>query len=208
MPLHLQVKILRVLQERRVERIGSTRSIPLDVRVIAATHRDLDDMVKTGEFREDLYYRLNVIPLTIPPLRERQEDIPVLIQFYLDHYSAVTEKLVSSITPEAIDKLTHYAWPGNVRELGNVIEYCVTMVVGDTITLQNLPQRVKEDPKPEPKSTSLNLKQLEREAIMKALTLADSEGHKEEAANILGISRATLYRKIKEYQIGENKTFF
>ncbi|WP_407310401.1 sigma 54-interacting transcriptional regulator [Desulfosporosinus sp. SB140] len=207
MPLHLQVKILRVLQERRVERIGSTRSIPLDVRVIAATHRDLDEMVKTGEFREDLYYRLNVIPLTIPPLRERQEDIPVLIQFYLDHYSTVTEKVVRGITPEAIAKLAHYPWPGNVRELGNVIEYCVTMVVGDTITPENLPQRIKEDFRPGPKNTSLNLKQLEREAIMKALTVADSEGHKEDAANLLGISRATLYRKIKEYQIAENKTF-
>lgn len=208
MPLHLQVKILRVLQERRVERIGSTRSIPLDVRVIAATHRDLEEMVKTGEFREDLYYRLNVIPLMIPPLRERQEDIPVLVQFYLDYYSSVTEKAVKGLTPEAMVKLTHYPWPGNVRELGNVIEYCVTMVVGDFISIDNLPQRIKDGLKSEPKSSSLNLKQLEREAITKALTIAETEGHKEDAANMLGISRATLYRKIKEYQIGENKTFF
>ena len=207
MPLHLQVKILRVLQERRVEKIGSARSIPLDVRVIAATHRDLEQMVKGGEFREDLYYRLNVIPLTIPPLRERQEDIPTLIQFYLDYYSTVTEKVVKGITPEVLTKLLRYRWPGNVRELGNVIEYCVTMVAGDTITLGNLPQRVKEEPKPETKGYALNLKELEREAITKALTLADSEGHKDDAANLLGISRATLYRKIKEYGIEENKTF-
>lgn len=207
MPLHLQVKILRVLQERRVERIGSTRSIPLDVRVIAATHRDLDTMVKTGEFREDLFYRLNVIPLTIPPLRERQEDIPVLIQFYLDHYSMLTDKAVSGITPEATVILTRYSWPGNVRELGNVIEYCVTMVAGEDITPQILPKRVKMELKPASQNSSLNLKLLEREAIMKALTLVDAEGHKDDAAKLLGISRATLYRKIKEYQIRENKTF-
>ncbi|OLN32699.1 sigma-54-dependent Fis family transcriptional regulator [Desulfosporosinus metallidurans] len=211
MPLHLQVKILRVLQERRVERVGSNRSIPLDVRVIAATHRDLDEMVKSGEFREDLFYRLNVIPLTIPPLRERQEDIPILIQFYLDHYSTVTDKVVRGITPEAIEILTHYPWPGNVREMGNVIEYCVTMVVGeDNITPDILPKRVKTEPKAEieAKNLSLNLKILEREAIMKALTLVDAEGHKDDAAKLLGISRATLYRKIKDYNIGENKTFF
>lgn len=208
MPLHLQVKILRVLQERSVERIGSTRSIPLDVRVIATTHRDLDEMVLTGEFREDLFYRLNVIPLTIPPLRERQEDIPVLIQFYLDHYSTVTDKAVSGITPEAIAILTRYPWPGNVRELGNVIEYCVTMVTEDDITSEILPQRIIAELKPEFQNSSLNLKRLEREAILKALTLVDAEeGHKEDAAKLLGISRATLYRKIKEYQIGENRTF-
>lgn len=208
MPLHLQVKILRVLQERRVERIGSSRSIPVDVRVIAATHRDLEKMVGTGEFREDLYYRLNVIPLTIPPLRERQEDIPILIQFYLDHYSALTGKTVRRIGSEATEILTRYSWPGNVRELGNVIEYCVTMAAGDVITAEILPKRIMVDPNPKSAHDSLNLKALEREAIMKALTTAEAEGNKEDAAKLLGISRATLYRKIKEYQIGENKTFF
>ncbi len=207
MPLHLQVKILRVLQERRVERIGSTRSIPVDVRVIAATHRDLDNMVKTGEFREDLYYRLNVIPLTIPPLRERLEDVPTLIQFYLDYYSVVTDRSVSGITSEAIEILSHYTWPGNVRELGNVIEYCVTMVAGGMITADTLPQRIKEEDKTDINNSSINLKVLEREAIMRALSLVDAEGHKEDAAKLLGISRASLYRKIKEYQIGENRTF-
>ncbi|TGE34565.1 sigma 54-interacting transcriptional regulator [Desulfosporosinus sp. Sb-LF] len=207
MPLHLQVKILRVLQERRVERIGSTRSIPLDVRVIAATHRDLDEMVKTGEFREDLYYRLNVIPLTIPPLRDRREDVPALIQFYLDYYSTVTDRSVSGITQETIEILTRYPWPGNVRELGNVIEYCVTMVAGGMITSEFLPQRIKTGPKPEFQISSLNLKELEREAIMKALTLVETEGHKEDVAKLLGISRASLYRKIKEYQIEESKRF-
>ena len=207
MPLHLQVKILRVLQERRVERIGGTRSIPLDVRVIAATHRDLDEMVKTGEFREDLYYRLNVIPLTIPPLRERLDDVPILVQFYLDYYATVTDRPVSGISQETIDILAKYPWPGNVRELGNVVEYCVTMVAGGRITSDILPQRIKTAHKPESLNSSLNLKLLERETIIKALTLVDSEGHKDDAAKLLGISRATLYRKIKDYHIGENKTF-
>ncbi len=208
MPLHLQVKILRVLQERRIERVGGTRSIPLDVRIIAATHRDLDEMVKTGEFREDLYYRLNVIPLSIPPLRERLEDVPILVQFYLDYYSTVTDRSVSGISQETIDILANYPWPGNVRELGNVVEYCVTMVAGGEITADILPQRIKTVHIPESQNSFLNLKQLEREAIMKALTLVETEGHKDDAAKLLGISRATLYRKIKDYNIGENKTFF
>lgn len=208
MPLHLQVKILRVLQERRVERIGSSRSIPVDVRVIAATHRDLDNMVKTGEFREDLYYRLNVIPLTIPPLRERLEDVPILTQFYLDYYSVVTDRSVSGITPEAIQILSRYHWPGNVRELGNVIEYCVTMVAGGMITADTMPQRIKVEREGMAENpSSLNLKILERETIKKALILINAEGHKEDAAKLLGISRASLYRKIKEYGIGENRTF-
>ena len=208
MPLHLQVKILRVLQERRIERVGGTRSIPLDVRIIAATHRDLDEMVKTGEFREDLYYRLNVIPLSIPPLRERLEDVPILVQFYLDYYSTVTDRSVRGISQETIDILANYPWPGNVRELGNVVEYCVTMVAGGEITADILPQRIKTVHIPESQNSFLNLKQLEREAIMKALTLVETEGHKDDAAKLLGISRATLYRKIKDYNIGENKTFF
>ncbi len=207
MPLHLQVKILRVLQERRVERVGGTRSIPVDVRIIAATHRDLDAMVKTGEFREDLYYRLNVIPLMIPPLRDRLEDVPLLVQYYLDYYSTVTDRSVSGITQETIDILANYQWPGNVRELGNVVEYCVTMVAGGEITSDTLPQRIKAVITPESRNSSLNLRILEREAITKALTLVDSEGRKDDAAKLLGISRATLYRKIKEYDIGETIIF-
>jgi len=207
MSLHLQVKLLRVLQERRVERIGSSRSIPVDVRVIAATHRDLEKMVAAGEFREDLYYRLNVIPLTIPPLRERQEDIPILIRFYLDYYSELAGKEVRGISREAEEILAKYPWPGNVRELGNVIEYCVTMVNGDLVTPDILPQRLKIERRMEHPDQSLNLRILERQAIMRALALANEAGHKDDAAKLLGISRATLYRKIKEYNIAENKTY-
>lgn len=207
MSLHLQVKLLRVLQERRVERIGSTRSLPVDVRVLAATNRDLEKMVAAGEFREDLFYRLNVIPLTIPPLRERREDIPILIRFYLEHYSEIIGKQVKGISPEAEETLVKYSWPGNVRELGNVIEYCVAMAPGELITADILPKRLKTQPKEDPQDLSLNLRVLERQAIMKALSLAIADGHKEDAARILGISRATLYRKIKEYDISESITY-
>lgn len=207
MSLHLQVKLLRVLQERRIERIGSTSSIPVDVRVLSATHQDLEKMVLAGEFREDLYYRLNVIPLTIPPLRDRMKDIPLLIQFYLEHYSELTGKEVKGISKEAEEVFRRYSWPGNVRELGNVIEYCVTMATGEFITPDILPKRLLTECKPDPQDLALNLRVLERQAIMKALSVAIADGHKEDAARLLGISRATLYRKIKEYNISESKTY-
>lgn len=206
MPLHLQVKLLRVLQDRRIERIGSYRSTPVDVRVIAATNRDLDKLVATGEFREDLFYRLNVIPLTIPPLRERPEDIGLLIHFFLDYYCQVTGKDIKGIDEEAAAVLTRYSWPGNVRELSNVIEYTVTMATSDCITAEMLPSRVKNEEKLY-NQTVVNLKVLEREAIMKALEMAGGMGYKEEAAKLLGISRATLYRKFKEYNIAEKLSF-
>ncbi|VBB06686.1 Hypothetical protein LUCI_1922 [Lucifera butyrica] len=207
MPLHLQVKLLRVLQERRVERIGSTRSIPIDVRVIAATHRDLEQLVATGEFREDLYYRLHVIPLSIPPLRERKEDIPLLARSFADYYSRLIAKENVAITPEAIQVLMNYTWPGNVRELGNVIEYSVTMTTGNTITADTLPRRIRTQAPLPARVQSLNLAELERDAIAKALEIASSTGNKDEAAKMLGIGRATLYRKIKEYKIAEKRTF-
>ncbi|MBC9785123.1 sigma 54-interacting transcriptional regulator [Heliobacterium chlorum] len=207
MPLHLQVKILRVLQERRVEKVGSSRSTPVDVRVIAATHRNLEKMVASGEFREDLYYRLSVIPLNIPPLRERPEDIPLLIEHYLEHYCTVLGKNVTRLTPDAALLLSKYSWPGNVRELSNVIEYAVTMAIGGSITVKDLPKRIKTEEPVKAQESCLHLKTLEREAIAKALQVATSEGSKDNAAHLLGISRATLYRKIKEYNIAEHKLF-
>lgn len=209
MPLHLQVKLLRVLQERRIERIGSSRSIPVDVRIIAATHCDLETMVKNGEFREDLYYRLNVIPLTIPPLREREGDITLLSRFYLDYYCEVTGKEIKGITADAVTILEQYPWPGNVRELGNVIEYSVNMTTGEYIGPEVLPKRIKNQAQAQAVKHTLvlNLKEIERETIAKALAIAAVDGHKDDAAKLLGISRATLYRKIKEYQITENKLY-
>ncbi|MZP30045.1 GAF domain-containing protein [Heliobacterium undosum] len=207
MPLHLQVKLLRVLQERRVERVGSARSIPVDVRIIAATHRNLEKMVAAGEFREDLYYRLNVIPLTIPPVRERREDIPLLIDHYLEHYCQVLNKQVNRLATDAASLLHRYPWPGNVRELANVVEYAVTMATGGLISLKDLPKRIRTEEPVKVQDDCLNLKALEREAITKALEAAAVEGCKDDAAKRLGISRATLYRKIKEYGIAERKVF-
>lgn len=207
MPLHLQVKLLRVLQEKRVERIGSSRSTPIDVRVIAATHRDLEKMVDSGEFREDLYYRLNVIPLNIPPLRERKEDIVLLTSYYLEHYSRVLGKMITGMTPDASAILNRYSWPGNVRELANVMEYAVTMTTGEYVSADVLPKRIKSENRVDVPNGLLNLRVLEREAITKALEKALAEGNKDEAAKLLGISRATLYRKIKEYNIAERKFF-
>lgn len=207
MPLHLQVKLLRVLQERYVERIGGVRPIPIDVRVIAATNRNLEQMMVTGEFREDLYYRLHVIPLTIPPLRERKEDIPLLTQAFLERYCHLLGKEVLSITPDALEVMVNYSWPGNVRELGNIIEYAATMATGDTISAEMLPRRLCEQTPLNNKASSLKLSDLTREAITKALALAAETGHKDDAAKLLGISRATLYRKIKEYNVVEKKNF-
>lgn len=208
MSLHLQVKLLRVLQERFIERIGSNRSIPIDVRVIAATHRDLEQLITTGEFREDLYYRLNVIPLSIPPLRERIEDIPLLTRYFIEYYCRLFEKTLLGITREAQAVLMQYSWPGNVRELANVIEYAITMATGDYIGEEILPARIKNDVQPSLKGLSLNLKDLEREAIVKALEQVGGDARsKEMAAKLLGISRATLYRKIKEHEILERTSF-
>lgn len=127
MPLHLQVKILRVLEERRVERLGSNSSLDIDVRVLAATNKNLEQMVKDGEFREDLFYRLNVIPIHIPPLRERVGDVSVLLSHFVDHYVNITGKQVRGFTPEAEACLCSYDWPGNIRELQNTVEYAINM---------------------------------------------------------------------------------
>jgi sigma-54 dependent transcriptional regulator, acetoin dehydrogenase operon transcriptional activator AcoR len=208
MPLHLQVKLLRVLQDKRIERIGGTRSIPVDVRVIAATNRDLEQLIETDEFREDLYYRLHVIPLYIPTLRDRREDIPLLTQFFVEHYSKLLGKLPAVLTSEVEKLLAQYCWPGNVRELANVIEYAVTMATGKIITAELLPKRIKNTAPSGKKELSINLKTMEREAIVRALERAVKEkGNKDEAAKMLGISRATLYRKIKEHKILETRSF-
>ncbi len=138
----LQTKLLRFLQERDFERVGGTKPISVDVRIIAATNRDLDGAVKEGRFREDLYHRLNVIPIAVPPLRERREDIPDLARYFLDRFSRETKKRFTEISPEALDRLLAYAWPGNVRELANVIERAVVLGQGPTITPDDLPPRV------------------------------------------------------------------
>lgn len=206
MSLYLQAKLLRVLQERTIDRVGGTTPIRVDVRVIAATNSDLEDMVKKGQFRADLYYRLSVIPLVIPPLRERREDIPLLLEHYLNRFNALLGKNITGFSKEALELCQNYDWPGNVRELANAVEYAVNLEEGSVITVASLPERIQGSKE----KTSVfaqhdndrlcSLVELEKEAIVRALRkFGWSEEGKYQAAKALGISRATLYRKLKKY---------
>jgi len=203
MPLHLQVKLLHVLQDREVERVGGSKKIPVDVRIIAASNRDLDKMMHEGNFRKDLYFRLSVIPLHIPPLKERREDIPALVERCLTKYASMLNKHFRVIEPEAMDCMLNYNWPGNVRELENAVEYAVNMAGGATITLSSLPPRIRETQAGEIFKIDLPLKDrihdYERVILQEYLERYGStyEG-KNEIAEKLEISRATLYRKLAE----------
>ena len=199
-----QAKILRVLQEREFEPVGSTQTMKVDTRVIAATNKNLEDEIREGRFREDLYYRLNVVTVDVPPLRERREDIPLLADLFLKQYAEKNRRLIKGFTPRATDLLMRYDWPGNVRELENIIERAVIMSRGEMITplefpidLQNLDEELKEsriDLTP-----GRSLKEVEKVMILK--TLEESGGNRTHAARILGISRRTLQLKLKEYGI-------
>lgn len=216
MPLYLQVKLLRVLQERKIIRIGSNQVIPIDVRVIAATNKDLKEMMAANKFREDLYYRLNVIPLKIAPLRERQEDIKELVYFFANRYAKLFGKNLRRISEETMEHLYNYPWYGNVRELENTMEFMINMMENDgVLDTKTLPDNFFEEEIKEhkeiivpPKETVKNLKELEREEIVKALRLygSDTEG-KKKAARKLGIGLATLYRKLEEYSQNDKKFF-
>lgn len=199
MPLSLQVKLLRVLQEKTIQHIGSTREIPVDVRIIAATNQDLAVKIERGTFREDLFYRLNVIPMTIPPLRHRREDIPLLVSFLCSKYAWVLNRKITGISEDALQRLCQYPWPGNVRELENAVEYAINYTFdGEVITAGSLPEWLS----PPPQGTlgvSMD-KMTEREQIKSLLTAKGrSLESKRVIAEILGISLATLYRKIKKY---------
>lgn len=199
LPLHLQVKLLHVLQRRQVERISSNKVTPVDVRVIAATNKNLEAMVRSKEFREDLYYRLSVIPLTIPPLRERREDISILMHYFLEKHSALQEKCIKSFSHDVIDAFLAYQWPGNVRELENAIEYAVNMEEGAVISLNSVPPKLRARTGSGDGSGPFTLKdqleQYEQELLIKYREGKHSKTH---LAKALGISRATLYRKLKE----------
>jgi two-component system response regulator HydG len=193
-----QTKILRVLQEREFEAVGGTKTIKVDVRIIAATNKDLAGEVKQGRFREDLYYRLNVVPLTIPPLREHTEDIPLLAEHFLRIYSEKNKRDITGFGPGVMDAFTGYSWPGNVRELENIVERTVIMSRDDTISLEDL-SPIFGDPQGEGDRTPppTSLRDVERETILK--TLRQTGGNRTHAAQILGITRKTLQNKIKEY---------
>lgn len=201
LPIHLQPKLLRALQERKIQRVGSSRSIDIDIRIIAATNRDLAAMMETGEFREDLYYRLNVIPIRVPALRERKEDILMLAEYFLRMYREMLEKNeILGFDGESSALLQAYDWPGNVRELQNAVEYAVNKCSGNQITLEDIPGRIREHFKPG--TEPVPLKQMEKEAILNALAwFGNTPAGKEAAAEAMGISRATMYRKLKEYEL-------
>ncbi len=199
-PLEMQVKLLRFLEMREFERVGGNRSIKVDVRLLAASNSDLQVMVKEHRMREDLYFRLNVVKIELPPLRDRREDIPLLVHAFINEFSQVDRKKVTGITPEALGILQYYDWPGNVRELRNCIESMVVLAKKPILNEDDIPaeiRRLQTDIPVFSSPDSLNIKTMEKELIRAAI--AQASGNKKRAAEQLGISRRTLYRKMEEY---------
>jgi DNA-binding NtrC family response regulator len=212
MPLGLQAKLLRVLEVRRVRPVGGDREVGFDVRIIAATHRDLEAAAEQGRFRADLLYRLDVIGVELPPLRERGGDVLLLAQRFLEELARRFDKPVQGFSNEALRRLAEYAWPGNVRELRNCVERAVALCTGDEIQADDLPRRL---PRSSPSAPLLTpevddprvlptLAQVERRHIERVLTAC--KGSRKEAASVLGIDRKTLYRKLETYQLARNGT--
>lgn len=198
MPLTIQAKILRVLQNKEVRRIGGSETISINVRFVAATNQNLGERIRTGLFREDLYFRLNTAIIQIPPLRERMEDLPHLVDHFLAEFSNTHGKPVTSVSDEVMDRFQNYHWPGNIRELRNTINYAIAITSGSVLSLTDLPPRVLS-----PNDTNHHVKgrkdESERQLIAK--TLAECRWNKKHAAQVLGISRKTLYAKIERYGI-------
>lgn len=190
-----QILLLRVLQDHRFERVGGEETLEVDVRVIAATNKNLTEEMKKGTFREDLYYRLNVIPIFVPPLRERKDDIPLLASYFLQKFSRERGKEVASFSPEVIEILLAHSWPGNVRELENVIDHAIIISKQDKVLSKDLPQFLSQRPLPPQESTTLQ--DYEKNLILK--TLQDTNWNKHRASKKLNINRSTLYGKIKRY---------
>ncbi len=229
--LTLQVKLLRVLQEKEFERVGDTGTLHTDARVIAASNRDLMQEVREERFREDLYWRLNVVPIEIPPLRQRRDDIPALVSFFLDHYNEINDRYVAHMGPGTLDALQDYHWPGNVRELQNYIERAVVMAETDELTVDLLPFCVLHHERPgSAGQTSGDIESLTREVVARGIREADSRadaahpvvvdrvekelivqileacgGVQTKAAAKLGINRNTLHKKIKQYGIAADE---
>ncbi len=202
MPLSLQVKLLRVIQEKSFMRVGGTKLISVDVRFISATHRDLEEDVKEERFRQDLFYRLNVITIKVPPLRERVEDIPVLVNYFIAKKSKEFGKDIKEIDSESMDLLCLYSWPGNVRELENVVERAVVLAKRDKITPELLPEYIQSLSIESYKKESTNIPTLEEQEKRYILwVLERCNGNKSKAAKLMGIDRVSLWRKLKRYGI-------
>jgi len=209
-----QVKLLRVISEERAfERVGGNQPLRADVRLIAATNKNLEQLVREGKFRDDLFFRLNVVRITMPPLRERKEDIPILVRGFLRHFCEANEKPLIDLTPDAMDALLTYDWPGNVRELRTAIEHGVVMATGPKITLRDLPMAIRQAARAVSprgisaaeafgeKASPLDLHETEKKLILQAL--AATNGNVTAAAKKLGISRRTLHRKINEMNLAK-----
>jgi transcriptional regulator with PAS, ATPase and Fis domain len=201
----MQVKLLRVLQEREIRRIGESQSRPVNVRVLAATNRDLVQEVADGQFRQDLYYRLKVVELHVPPLRERRDDILPLGRLLLAEAALRMARKVTGLSPGAADQLLRHAWPGNVRELENAMERAVALATGNRVELEDLPEDIRNTlPKPVAHAEKVQpLSEIEKDYILAVLKI--NRGNQTQSAKQLGIGSATLYRKLKKYgRIGES----
>ena len=200
MPLEMQVKLLRALQQREIKPVGSTDRKPINVRIVAATNRDLDFAIKKGAFRQDLYFRLNVVQVKLPPLRERKGDIPLLVASFLEKFSNPNDP-PREMTEDATRRLMAYDWPGNVRELENAIERAIALGTGPYVSVHDLPSNLQypSSERAPAKEEMLPLEELERRAILS--TLHQTGGDKQATARMLGIGKTTLYRKLKQYQI-------
>jgi two-component system response regulator HydG len=196
---HLQVKLLRVLQEGVIEQVGADKAVQADIRLIAATHKDLRKEVEKGKFREDLFYRLNVINVTMPPLRNRLDDIPLLVTHFIDKFNKKNNKEIKGIDESALEILSSYHWPGNVRELENIIERAVVLTREDIIRIKDLPPELTSVPY---QGTSISvqigtpLEDIENKIIKETLRFTD--GNKKDAAKLLGIATRTIYRRVSE----------
>lgn len=204
----LQVKLLRALQERKIRPVGGTREGDIDVRVIAATNRNLEEAIRNKSFRKDLFYRLDVISINMPPLREIKDDIPNLVHHFIKKFSKDGHRQVTRVAPEVMDLLMRYNWPGNVRQLENIIERAFALGQGDTILVGDLPSDIRDTYKQAGAELpdSLNLAENEKMLIMRALR--KTKGNKAEAAQLLGINITTVYRKIEKYQISDHTDQF
>ena len=202
---NVQIKILRVLQDKRFERVGGEETIEVDVRVIAATNRDLEKEIADGRFREDLYYRLNVVHIHVPPLRERRDDIPLLIASFLQEFAKENGKNIEGIDARARSALYKFDWPGNIRQLRNCLESAVVMCSSSVITLEDLPPSIAGSGEDALISIPAGIPMEEAEKILIQQNLAINKGNKSKTADILGIGRKTLHRKLDEYA-GKNCT--
>jgi transcriptional regulator with PAS, ATPase and Fis domain len=198
--LGLQSKLLRAIEDKKILPVGSTREVEVDVRLVAATNRDLQQRVEAGQFREDLYYRLRVVELALPPLRERRDDIPLLVRHFIDQIAKDNNRTVRDITSEALEAIQAYTWPGNVRELRNTLESVIVLSLKERIELSDLPAHITgAKPVQAVFKAGMTLTDLEKEAIRR--TLEEHDGHRARTAESLGISVRTLQRKIQEYRL-------